>query len=270
MKIAVILAFLLFSSYSHAGTVLLTAFEPFGGAAKNGSGEVAQELAKRAETLKAKGIELHTCILPVEYDRGAEVAKECYRQLRRADLVLSLGEAACDLRLETRFHNLDNTPGFADNADVIRENQPIVPGGVAESPSSLPLADMFCAGAGKVSVNPSVDPGNYVCNGTAYRLQNYFRAARIPYGFVHVPTASCKIKFTDTADQVERMLISAVNALAGSSRDPNWSAARGRFAESVQPVVRAEVDAYLRAFGDGESSCARSFYRKLSGIYGNR
>ena len=48
--------------------VLVTGFEPFGGASLNPSQLLVEELAKE----KLPGVDLKTAILPVEFDRAAE------------------------------------------------------------------------------------------------------------------------------------------------------------------------------------------------------
>src|SRR4051794_15162016 len=69
--------------------VLITAFEPFAGRKIN----LSYEVAKRVQI---EGVDIELCLLPVVYDRAAEVAEACYESIlaKRAKpaFVLSMGE----------------------------------------------------------------------------------------------------------------------------------------------------------------------------------
>lgn len=189
--------------------VLLTAFEPFGGRAQNGSELVARELDGRT----IDGVEYKVCLLPVEYDRAASVAKACYEKMPTPpDLVLSTGEGDCSVRVETRAHNLDDTPFFSDNAGEQRENMVIELGAPEHEPLMLPAEAMVCASGSlsKPVVRTSVSPGYFVCNATAYRLARYFNPKKVPFGFVHLPTANCGVHPQRTSGIVHRMAAEAL------------------------------------------------------------
>lgn len=187
--------------------VLVTAFEPFGGRDVNNSARIAEAL-KNAKAVYGPDVEIELCILPVVYDEGAAKAKACYeRMMPKPDAVISLGEAGCDLRLETAAHNDDDTPGFPDNAGNIREGKPILADGPKSIGFDLPVQQMFCAldAGAQDAADVSKTPGGFVCNNTAYHLANFFQGTGVRYGFIHVPAASCSDEAADPAANGRRL-----------------------------------------------------------------
>ena len=189
----------------------MTSFEPFYGARTNNSMNVADELESQ---LRTAGYKVETCLLPVVYDQAAERAKECFNRISPApSIVISLGEAYCDLEVEDIVYNQDATPGVPDNAGVIRVAQSIVSG--AEKYLSLtPLASrLYCAldDRTRAKVQPSSSAANFVCNNTGFRLGLHFRAMRVPYDFIHVPNHNCGIAAADSAAKITSMIAGAHN-----------------------------------------------------------
>lgn len=211
-----VLTTLLFSTETFARRILITSFEPFGDRTINGSHEAAKALTAYNTPL-AEGVEYVICQLPVEYDLASEKAKQCYEQMDpKPDMVLSLGEGGCDIRLETRGVNFDNTPS-ADNGGNVRLEQTIDANGRPYEVFNMPVADMFCAT--EVEVGPphraSTDAGYYVCNNTAYNLARHFKPMNVPYGFIHVPvTERCQYSTPmSVAEKLNRMTDAALNVI---------------------------------------------------------
>lgn len=199
---------------------MITSFEPFGTRQLNGSHEAAKAL-QAFNTPIEEGVEYVICQLPVEYDKASAKAKECYEQMNpKPDMVMSLGEGGCDIRLETRAMNFDNTPGQADNGGAVRIESNINSNATPYEIFNLPVADMFCST--EVSVGPphraSTSAGYYVCNNTAYNLARYFKPLGVPYGFVHVPvTESCPYSTPQTvAEKINRMTNAALSVIPQS------------------------------------------------------
>src|SRR4051812_45623816 len=148
---------------------MLTGFEPFDGRAKNNSWEIASAVAAAKREL-GNDVVVSTCLIPVVYDSAAHAAESCFAaEAVKPDVVISLGEAGCQLRMETAAHNVDDTPGFPDNAGNIRTSSPIEPGGPAHVGFNLPVPEMYCAlsSAKKKDTEVSATPGGFVCNNTA-------------------------------------------------------------------------------------------------------
>ncbi|MEN9723309.1 MAG: pyrrolidone-carboxylate peptidase [Pseudomonadota bacterium] len=184
--------------------ILITHFDPFGGALENASKKVAHRVAE----LLQGSFEVVVCELPTEYDRASQVARSCWQQAHQSpggevSLVLSLGEARCRVKFETMAHNRDDTPELADNAGVIRQTTPIDPEGPASVSMPFPwnevLSQLQLTQEEQSIVEVSTDPGAFVCNNTAYRLARFFSSSastlphrRTPYTFIHVPNHRCE------------------------------------------------------------------------------
>lgn len=163
--------------------LLLTAFEPFGGATINASLEVARIVASRS------GCEL------LELPVVAGLAEQ--RLLDRLSdpdmpypaVVVSLGEAGPELRvdLELMYVNLDDFR-IPDNAGNVRSSVPIDPGGPPAhfATVDLPAIHRRVDGTTPVPVRLSRSAGTFVCNHLAFAVSNALPKA--PYAFVHVPS----------------------------------------------------------------------------------
>ena len=198
--------------------VMLTAFEPWNGASQNGSEVVASRILK--EKLGGDDVNYTLCILPVEYDKASRRAEECLERMNsKPDVVISMGEGGCNIEVEVRAHNLDDdsTP---NNAGVIRRNHVIAPGSDSEEFLTLPVADMICASSAVVAPKtvPSLSPGYYVCNNTAFNIAEYLKPKQVPFGFIHVPPVNCKTDPEKTARKIHTMVRAAIRSLGESSR----------------------------------------------------
>ena len=160
---------------------LVTAFEPFGGAAVNGSLEAARLWAERDPSL-----------VVVELPVTAGLAEE--RALRaldetRPELYLALGEAPpapWEVRLEGLYVNLDDFR-IPDNGGSQRRGVPICAGGAAVHYSTVDVRALAEELGGKTPapVRASGDAGRFLCNRLAYTVANRGDAPR--FCFVHLP-----------------------------------------------------------------------------------
>ena len=166
-------------------TILVTGFEPFGGATSNPSSAIAATLHGTV----IAGCPVVGKTLPVEFG----VAR---RRLRAAikthnpGLVLCLGVAGrrTAISFERVAINLDDA-SIPDNAGRQPRDQPIMKRGPAAYWSTLPLRLMAAAvEGGGVPVELSNSAGTYVCNHLFYGLMHDIRKRRgLAGGFVHVP-----------------------------------------------------------------------------------
>lgn len=180
--------------------ILISAFEPFAGRKVNMSELVAEELKSY---MQPTGLDIEIVILPVVYDLAATKFINHIEKMRvKPDYVLSLGEAAKKLTLETKAVNLDNSGENADNAGKLRDNEEIIEGGKECFGFTMPMHLLYASvpkqNRGMIEV--SSNAGSFVCNNTAYRMLNYFENKLGKYGFIHVPAGvkECK-KFSDPA-----------------------------------------------------------------------
>ncbi|MBW6467215.1 MAG: pyroglutamyl-peptidase I [Brevefilum sp.] len=165
--------------------VLLTGFEPFGGYTINPSQLLIQALPDHY-----LGMDLVKQILPVDHQQGPQKMLALLRS-HQPDAVIAFGLASgrVQISLERVALNLLDFP-IADNAGVIVENQPIVPGGPAAYFSTLPLLAMQAAlKAEEISAEFSLSAGAYLCNQVFYTLMHEIVSQDLntQAGFVHLP-----------------------------------------------------------------------------------
>lgn len=165
-------------------TMLLTAFEPFGGEKVNASLEALALI--RAPV----GKEIVRLTLPTAFGRSFESVMDAVLR-ERPDAVVCLGQAEGREAItpERRAVNLRNAR-IPDNAGFCPVDRPVVPGGPKEVLSTLPVEQMTRAIRDQgIPARISESAGTFVCNdlmyGLLYALQRYSIA--IPAGFVHVP-----------------------------------------------------------------------------------
>lgn len=162
---------------------LITGFEPFLGETINPSAIVAQSLSRR--------IPVDCLILPVVYDRAFEVLKKALETGKYRGL-LALGEAGkrSKVGLERVALNLADSEK-PDNADVVRIEIPIEPGGPHAIMNPLPLREIVRHVADRVGpVEISSSAGTFVCNSLYYKVFRWMEENPDKLNwqlFVHLP-----------------------------------------------------------------------------------
>ncbi|HUL52647.1 MAG TPA: pyroglutamyl-peptidase I [Opitutaceae bacterium] len=177
-------------------TILLTGFEPFGGARVNPSWLAAKRLHGR--TLGGHRIVARR--LPVEFARSLRALE---RQIQRVNpalvLCVGLAERRAEITPERTAVNRDDAR-IADNAGRKPTGTPIIAGGPATYRSTLPVQAIVRALRRRgIPARVSPSAGTYVCNHVFYGLMHALaerakggapiqrgrRAVR--GGFIHVP-----------------------------------------------------------------------------------
>lgn len=166
--------------------VLLTGFEPFGKLTANASWEAV----KLVEERPGKNVTVHKLVLPVEYERAAELCIDAIKRLR-VDAVLSVGVATRRRSLTPEYVAVNiNDSTTPDNAGRTVICERIVDEGESALYTNIPYADMLNAilSAG-VPAEASFDAGTFVCNDLFYRVMHDIRynERKIYGGFLHVP-----------------------------------------------------------------------------------
>jgi pyroglutamyl-peptidase len=164
--------------------VLVTGFEPFGGASLNPSQLLVEKLAKE----NLPDVDLSTVILPVEFDRAAQLLLSTINEIS-PEVVICFGQAEgrSSITPEKIAINLDDAR-IADNSGDARKQKAIVVGGADGYFSTLPLERMVSAinDAG-VPASLSLSAGSFVCNHIFYRMQHALLGQGIQSGFIHLP-----------------------------------------------------------------------------------
>ena len=164
--------------------VLISGFKPFGGATLNPS----ELLVNVLERDQIPGVELFTVILPVEFDRSAEILLEKVKQIQ-PDLVIAFGQAEgrTAINPEKFAINLDDAR-IPDNSGDERKDVVIDKNGSDSYVTTLPIEMMVDAikRAG-YPAEISLSAGTFVCNHIFYKLQKTLSGSNIRSGFVHLP-----------------------------------------------------------------------------------
>jgi pyroglutamyl-peptidase len=166
-------------------TVLLTAFEPFDGAASNPSIDVVRRVLDGWDRPER----LVTAVLPVSF-RGAEIDLQALLAVHQPAVAVGVGLAARRPRpaLERFALNLCDAR-IADNDGDQPSDRAVLAGGPLAVATSLPVkATVARMRAEGVDAELSTTAGTFVCNASFYLLATW--AQQTPgrrAGFVHVP-----------------------------------------------------------------------------------
>ena len=168
-------------------TVLLTGFEPFGGASANSSWD-AVRLVERDWSHPAT---LVTACLPVEFGRAGDELLALVEE-HTPDVVVATGVAGGRTKVtpERIAVNLQDAR-IPDNAGAQPIDRAIAEDGPDARFTRLPVRAMvdrmITAG---VPAELSLSAGAYVCNDLMYRMLHDLDGRSIVAGFVHVPDAT--------------------------------------------------------------------------------
>ena len=270
-----ILFFVSMSSFAAAPgspkqTVLFTTFDPFGGSPTNNTQAIGALLRAHPDWI-GPGTSVTICNLPVVYGEAPKQALDCIAR-EKPDLVVSLGEAGCSLQVESAANNSDDTPGFPDNAGVVREAQPIVPGGPARLGFAFPVEAMMCAidPDGLSGVIASISPGNFVCNNLAYSLAYQLGPKNLPFTFIHVPNSRCAPSDADPEANARR-IAQAVAAAQAALTQPSATSSLWRPSAQGErmPSTWAEISILLTGFSSRSDvrNCELKYAQRLGDAY---
>ena len=164
--------------------VLISGFKPFGGATLNPS----ELLVNVLERDQIPGVELFTVILPVEFDRSAEILLEKVKQIQ-PDLVIAFGQAEGRTAINPEKFAINLVDArIPDNSGDERKDVVIDKNGSDSYVTTLPIEMMVDAmkRAG-YPADISLSAGAFVCNHIFYKLQKTLSGSNIRSGFVHLP-----------------------------------------------------------------------------------
>jgi len=167
--------------------ILVTGFEPFDESPINPSEQVVRALNQHPPA----GTNLHTAILPVDYQRGPQVLLQAVEACQ-PEAVVCLGEnrGSAALRIERVGINLLDFR-IPDNQGIQMIDEPILAGEAAAYFATLPVRKLLqgVQEAG-IPAELSLSAGAYLCNQVLYTLLAHLqRQPRlIPAGFIHLPS----------------------------------------------------------------------------------
>ncbi len=164
--------------------ILITGFEPFGGANIN----PALEAVKRLQGRELNGGIIVTCEVPVVRFKAIDAVIQAI-ETHQPDCVLTVGQAAgrAGITPERVAINVDDFR-IPDNDGIQAVDQPIVKGGPDAYFSTLPIKAMTKAMQDcGIPAQVSNTAGTFVCNHLFYGVQHYLGDSHIRHGFVHIP-----------------------------------------------------------------------------------
>ena len=197
-------------------SLLLTAFEPFGG-------ETVNPAQQAVESLTVPGVQ--KLILPVEYGRAAAIVTDAITRLSpRAVICVGQAGGRSGITPEKYAVNLRRAKA-PDNAGVLYDGQPIVPGGEERLESSFGaerIAQALSEAGSSAYVSESA--GTFVCNDVMYSVLKHLSGSKVPAGFIHVPFCSAQAAghpgaFTMSTEEIARGLAIAVECVFALLKD---------------------------------------------------
>lgn len=177
-------------------TILLTGFEPFGGATTNPSADLARALDGRL----VAGHRIVGAVLPCVFAKAGRALSSLRRRHRpRAIVCLGLAESRAEITPERVAINVADAR-IPDNAGAQPIDRPIVRGGPAAYWSTLPVKKIVAAlRAEGLPASVSNSAGTFVCNHVFYGLMHALAHDPFPGepsargGFIHVPPLATSV-----------------------------------------------------------------------------
>ena len=171
-------------------TILVTAFDPFGGETLNPAREIAAQLP--AEVNDARIITLD---VPTAFSSVAGVLQEGIGK-HRPDAIVCLGQAGGRhaISVERVAINIADAP-IPDNEGTVLSDAPINPSGPAAYFATLPVKAMVQAiRASGIPADLSHTAGTFVCNYLMYTALDILAGTETLAGFIHVPYIPAQAK----------------------------------------------------------------------------
>ena len=164
-------------------TLLITGFDPFGGAAVNPAWQAVQLLPKRIGDF-----EVHKLGIPTVFGKGAALTMEAAEAIR-PHVILCIGQAGGrDAVTPERIAVNIRDARIPDNAGNRPCGERITADGPAAYFSTLDpvrMRDAILAAGIEATVSNSA--GAFVCNDTLYSLLHHYLGSSVLVGFIHVP-----------------------------------------------------------------------------------
>ncbi|NLS14581.1 pyroglutamyl-peptidase I [Vibrio sp. SM6] len=164
--------------------VLITGFEPFGGASIN----PALEAVKRLAGVELVGGKIVVCEVPVTRFESIDTVVNAIEQ-HQPDYVITVGQAAGRTAItpERVAINVDDFR-IPDNGGNQPIDEPIIAKGPDAYFTTLPIkAISRTLQENGIPCQVSNTAGTFVCNHLFYGVQHYLRDKKIGHGFVHIP-----------------------------------------------------------------------------------
>jgi len=172
--------------------ILVTGFEPFGGATVNPASLAVQKL----KTTARGSVEVVTREIPTVFGKSAKAVEDAILEFS-PQAVISVGQAGGTpgIRVEKVALNLDDAR-IPDNEGNCPADSPIDPTGPVAYWAGIPVREVVDAIQMKgIPAAISHSAGTFVCNHVFYSTCNFVakKDMRIKVGFIHVPYLPCQV-----------------------------------------------------------------------------
>lgn len=164
--------------------VLITGFEPFGGASIN----PALEAVKKLDGIELEGGKIVICEVPVTRYESIDTIITAI-EAEQPDFVITVGQAGgrAAITPERVAINVDDFR-IPDNGGNQPIDEPVVIDGPDAYFTTLPIKAITRALQEKgIPCQVSNTAGTFVCNHVFYGVQHYLRDKNIGHGFIHIP-----------------------------------------------------------------------------------
>ena len=192
--------------------LLITGFDPFGGAVVNPSWEAVKRLHDRIGDWQLTKIEI-----PTVFGVAAQTVLAAAQELQ-PDAIVCIGQAGGRESITPEAYGVNlRHARIADNAGNQPLAVPIIQNAPASYMSTLPVNDIVHAvqNAG-LPCKLSFSAGRFVCNDVLYTLLHHYRGTNTKVGFIHVPFLPEQAKEGQPSmllDDIVNALDCAINAI---------------------------------------------------------
>ena len=163
--------------------LLITGFDPFGGATVNPSWEAVERLPERIGNWKLCKLQI-----PTVFGLAAKTVLEKAQEVTPG-AILCLGVAVGRSAVTPERIGINvRSARIPDNRGNQPAEEPVIPGGPDGLFSTMNVSAMASA-IEKLGLPGTVSntAGTFVCNDTLYTLLHHYRDSSVKVGFIHVP-----------------------------------------------------------------------------------
>ena len=163
--------------------LLITGFDPFGGATVNPAREAVMALPDTVGDWSLTKLEI-----PTVFGLAAETVLGAAQSLR-PDVILCVGQAGGRKAITPEVVAINlREASIPDNGGHQPLNTPVIPNAPAAYFSTLPVRDMVEGiKAAGVPAALSYSAGVFVCNDLLYTLLHHYDGTDVRVGFIHIP-----------------------------------------------------------------------------------
>ena len=163
--------------------LLITGFDPFGGATVNPAREAVMALPDTVGDWSLTKLEI-----PTVFGLAAETVLSAAEALE-PDAILCIGQAGGRKAITPEVVAINlREASIPDNLGYTPKNQPVIADAPAAYFATLPVREMVAAvQAAGVPCSLSYSAGAFVCNDLLYTLLHHYDGSDVRVGFIHIP-----------------------------------------------------------------------------------